>query len=216
MGRFDNRLRLRERVMGFFKSLARRAIVHPRSTLIVAAFVILCAAPGIRWLTLRTDGNAFVSPTASEVAYDKSIRDQFGIEDYIVVLVHSELPEGIFNPSTIQLVRRLTTEFAQIPGIGGSSVMSLATEPSFRLRQVSFIPQTLLEPPMTTKPELEQLRDDLRSIELYTGTLVSTDGDSTVVLIGVPSNTDRARLCGRVFDVIAATHSSSNEIAVTG
>ena len=44
--------------------------------------------------------------------------------------------------------------------------MSLATEPGFRLRPGTLVHPTLLEPPLKTKAEPDQLRDDLRRIEL--------------------------------------------------
>ena len=49
-------------------------------------------------LKLRTDGHALVSQNAPEVIYDKNIRDQFGIEDQMVVLIRSGHADGVFNP----------------------------------------------------------------------------------------------------------------------
>src|ERR1039457_1469316 len=159
-------------IAGFFGKLSRLAILHPRTVLVVAAAITLAAAPGMFRLTLRTDGHALVSPSAPEVQYDKSIRDQFGIEDEIVVLIRAAHTNGIFNPGTLQLVRDLTADFRKLPGINPSNVVSLATEPSFRLRLGTINPQQLLEPPLKSQAELDLLREDLRRIELYTGTLI--------------------------------------------
>jgi predicted RND superfamily exporter protein len=184
--------------------------------LLVAALVTLSAAPGVLRLKLRTDGHALVSARAPEVIYDKQIRDQFGIEDQLVVLVRSNGPDGIFNPRTLQLVRDLTAELAKLPGVNPSNVMSLATEPSFRSRPGSLLHQKLLEPPLQTEAELDQLRDDLRRIELYTGTLVANDGKSTVILVGVPAEGDRTALYRRVEELIASERVAPDNIAVTG
>jgi hypothetical protein len=184
--------------------------------LVTVAFITLAAAPGVRGLRLRTDGQALLAPGAPEVIYDAAIRRQFGIEDQLVVLVQSSHPDGIFNPGTVQLVRDLTAEFARMPGIKPGSVMSLATEPGFRFRPGTYDVHPLLEPALTNQAALAQLRDDLRRIELYTGTLVSTDGKSTVILIGTPSGTDHVRLYQKVSEVIAARRSGRDEIAVTG
>ena len=190
---FDIRSNLHGLVVGFFRSLAHCAIRHPRRVLAMAAVVTLVAAPGAAWLKLRTDGHALVTQNAPEVLYDKAIREQFGIEDDIVVLIRSGSADGIFNPGTVQLVRELTAAFMKLPGINPANVMSLATEPSFRFRPGTLVNQTLLEPPLKTKAELDQLRDDLRRIQLYTSTLVSTNGKATVILIGTPSGGDRTR-----------------------
>ena len=114
-------LKVQALVVPFFGSLSRYAIGHPRSVLAIAAVVTLAAAPGILRLKLRTDGHALVNPSAPEVRYDKEIRDRFGIEDNIVVVIRSGRPEGVFNPGTVQLVRELTAEFLKLPGINRSS-----------------------------------------------------------------------------------------------
>ena len=183
--------KFQELVIGFFRLLARYAIAHPGRVLVIAGVATLASAPGITRLKLRTDGNALIAPDAPEVLYDRSIRDQFGIEDNIVVLVRSEHGDGIFNPATVKVVRELTAELMRLPGINPTNVTSLATEPSFRMRPGTLVNQRLLEPPLQTKAELDQLREDLRRIELYTGTLVSTDGRATAILIGVPTGADR-------------------------
>jgi predicted RND superfamily exporter protein len=213
---FKAHIKLQPLVVGFFSSLSLHAIRHPKRVIVIAALITLAAAPGMLRLKLRTDGHALVSQNAPEVIYDKNIRDQFGIEDQMVVLIRSGHADGIFNPATLQLVRDLTAEFRTIPGINPSNVMSLATEPSFRLRPGTLIHETLLEPPLKSKVELNQLRDDLRRIELYTGTFVSADGKSTVILIGVPAGGDRTSLYEKVLNLITAKQSAPEDIAVTG
>ena len=205
-----------EWVVRFFSALSAHAIQHPRRVLVIAALVTLAAAPGVGWLRLRTDGHALVAQAAPEVVFDREIRQRFGIEDNLVVLIHTETAEGIFNPATVQLVRELTKEFVKLPGINPSHVLSLATEPSFRMRPASLIHQTLLEPPLKTAAELNQLREDLRQIQLYTGTFVSSDGKSTCILIGAPDRGDRTRLYENVLGVIAARGPVAEDISVTG
>ena len=167
-------------------------------------------------LKLRTDGRALVSADAPEVRYDQAIRNQFGIEDKIVVLIRATNADGIFNPGTLQLVRDLTADFRKLPGINPSNVLSLATEPSFRMRPGTVNPQRLLEPPLKTRAELDQLREDLRRIELYTGTLVSLEGTSTAILIGTPADCDRTRLYQQVREMVAGRQPAPEDIAVTG
>lgn len=200
----------------FFSGGSRLTLRRPGLALLLAAGVTLAAAPGMLRLQLRTDGHALVSPRAPEVQFDQAIRSQFGIEDEIVVLIRSAHTNGIFNPATLQLVRDLTADFQKLPGLNPSNIVSLATEPSFRLRPGTINPQRLLEPPLNTQPELERLREDLRRIELYTGTLVSMDGKSTAILIGTPAECDRTRLFERLKTRIAARPPAADEIAVTG
>jgi predicted RND superfamily exporter protein len=207
---------LHNRVVTLFRALAYFALHHPRRVLVVATVITMAAALGVVRLKLRTDGHALVSSTAPEVIADKTVRDHFGIHDQLVVLIRAHHADGIFNPATLQLVRDLTAAFKALPGGAPADVMSLATEPSFRLRPGRLIQQTLLELPLQTKSELEQLRDDLRRIELYNGTLVSGDGQSTVILVGVPAGADRAQFYGKVRQIVTTKNAAPGEIAVTG
>ena len=206
----------RQLIAEFFGRLPRHAIRRPWTALMFAACVTLAAAPGLLRLQLRTDGHALVSPDAPEVRFDQSIRKQFGIEDEIVVLIRSAQTNGIFNPATLQLVRDLTVDFRKLPGINPSNIISLATEPSFRLRPGTINPQRLLEPSLTTPAELDRLREDLRRVEIYTGTLVSLDGKATAILIGTPAECDRTRLFEELKKLIGARQPVPEEIAVTG
>src|SRR5258705_4549151 len=166
-------LKLHKLVIGFFASLANYSIANPKRVLLLVSILTLTMAPGIPRLKLRTDGHALVAANAPEVLYDNQIRAKFGIEDNLVVLLRSKHPDGIFNRDTLQLVRELTADFKKLPGIDPVNVMSLATEPSFRMRPGTLIHQDLVEPPLKTKAELDLLRDDPRRIELYNSTLVS-------------------------------------------
>jgi hypothetical protein len=213
---FDVQSKPRQLVVRFFSSLSHYAIRRPKPALVIAVIVTLTAALGVFRLKLRTDGHALVPQSAPEVIYDKTIRDQFGIEDQVVVVIRSDSTEGIFNPSTLQLVRDLTAEFMRMPDIHSAHVMSLATEPGFHLRPGTLTHQTLLEPQHRTKAQLGQLREDVRRIGLYTGTLVSADGKATVVLIGVPAGCDCVKLYSEVLQIIAAKQPVPEEIGVTG
>ena len=213
---FKAQLKLRLWVVGFFGSWSRAAIGHPRRTLVLTALVTLAAVPGLFRLKLRTDGHALIPPHAPEIQYDQTIRNQFGIHDQLVVLVQPHQTNGIFNPATLQLVRELSAEFLKIPGVTAADLISLATEPGFRLRPGSIAFQKMLEPPLQTSAELEQLRDDLRRIGMYTGTLVSADGQATVILVGVPTGGDRAQFYQTVRTLIAGHTNATDEIAVTG
>ncbi|HSU57296.1 MAG TPA: MMPL family transporter [Candidatus Dormibacteraeota bacterium] len=178
--------------------------------------VTLAAVPGLFRLQLRTDGHALVAGNAPEVLYDRTIRNRFGIEDNIVVLIRSSHPEGIFNRATIERVRDLSTALAGMPGINRSNVLSLATEPSFRLRPGTLIHENLLDRPLNTKPELDQLREDIRRIELYTGTFVGRDGKSTVILVGVPPDGERGKIYRQILELVSSKDSGEDEVMVTG
>ncbi|MCP4662911.1 MAG: MMPL family transporter [bacterium] len=196
-------------------SLPHSSIQGPRKILLIAALVTLAAAAGLPRLKLRTGGQALVPAAAPEVRYDRAIRGEFGVRDPIVVLISSADPDGIFNPVTLRLVRDLTTDFLGIDGVRPEDVLSLATELSFRWRRGTLRKRTFLEQLPETAGEIAQLRDDLRRIELYDGTLVARDAGSTAILIGAPEGS-RLALCRRIRELAARALPPGNTVEVIG
>jgi predicted RND superfamily exporter protein len=190
--------------------LYRPSIHHPKTVLVLAALVTLSIVPSVRHLRLRTDGHALVPADAPAVRYDQAIREEFGVEDPIVVVIHSDQRDGIFNVHTLELVRDLTADFGRMPGIRAANLFSLATEHSSRVVPGTLRFRRFLEPVPQTPAELGRLREDLRRIRLYTGTLVSSDEHDTTIMIGTPGGADRTGMYEAVQAIIAARRLGGN------
>jgi predicted RND superfamily exporter protein len=203
-----------------FSSLSNFSIKHAWLTILLIGVSLIIVSPGLSRLKLRTDGQALLKRSAPEAEYDTAVREKFGLEDQIVVLIQAAEPQGIFTPETLQLIRDLTSQVSNVPGVSSNHVMSLANEPGFRMKPGTLIHENLLDAPLKTKAELDQLRDDLRRIELYTSTLVSLNGQATVILVGVPEQADRTRFYERIKELVAERQSrreaGAPTLAVTG
>jgi hypothetical protein len=99
---------------GFFGAFPRFAIRFPRCALWLTILIIIASIPGLNRLKLRTDAQTLAPVGDAKVEFDRAIRQKFGIEDQMVVIIRAPGPEGIFNPVTIKLVRDLTAAFARL------------------------------------------------------------------------------------------------------
>lgn len=207
---------MRDSGLRLFRALARAAIAHPILALSSVALVSLISAPGIWRLKLRTDGHALLTENAPEVVCDQAIRQRFGIDDNIVALVTSHDPNGIYNRATLGLVRDLTAEFKGLPGVDPSAVISLATEPGLHFTSGWGENLGLIEPALSDPDGPARLRKDLAGIEIYTGTLVSTDGTCAAILVGIPPGLNREQFYEEILGAIGKHRDGTNTIAVTG
>lgn len=183
-----------ERLFGF-------AVRHPWRVLAVAIVLTGAALPGLARLTLRTDGHALVDPAHPAVREDAALRAIFPVPDPLLVLIETDHERGIYNPHTLEIVRRLTERLAVCPGV--QSVTSLATEPGDRFRPGTLLYQTLLEEFPDTIERTERLREDVRALRLFHGTLVGLDERSTTVLVRVDSGVERLEVLACVTTLIA-------------
>ena len=177
---------------------------------------VLSMAPGLLRLELRTDGRALVPPDDPAIALDREAREAFGLRDPLLVVLETRHPDGIFNPGTLSRLERLTRELATLPGLDAGHIQSLATErsPRFKLGDSSF--KGLLEPPATTPERLAELREDVDSIDILHGTLVSYDRKAAAVLIGVPDSSDRTELYHRVSETARQSETGGDRVSVVG
>lgn len=184
--------------------------------MLAAALATGAVAPGVLRLELRTDGHALVPPDDPAVVSDRAIREEFLTEDPIVILITTTHADGIFNAHTVALVQELTDELRALPGVRPEDVFSLATEHGHRVQTGTLLFRRLLEPLPVQPQELRQLRDDLRGIGLYNGTLVAYDEKSTAVMLGVPPGADRLRWLQLIRDLVRAKGELPEQMHIIG
>jgi uncharacterized protein len=196
--------------------LYRFSLRRPRLVVAIAALVTLAMAPGALRLTLRTDGHSLVPTGAAAVRYDQAIRDEFSIEDPIVVSIRSPHPDGVFNTGTLTLIRDLTARIQALDGLRADSVLSLSTERADRVYPGTLVFRPFLDPVPATPKEMARLRGDLAAVGLYTGTLVSFDGTMAAIFVGAPNGSDRTELARALGEVVRAAGPVPEEIHVIG
>jgi predicted RND superfamily exporter protein len=197
-------------------ALTRASIRHPARTLAVTLLLTAAAAPGLVRLRLQTDGHALVPRADPAVVYDREVRRSFGVRDPIVVVVRSGDPAGIFNPATLRRVRDLSGDLGRLAGVGSSGLTSLATEPGFRFAPGTLKPRALLAPLPQTPAEIQALRDDLRRIRTYDGTLIGAAGHATALLVDTPPGADRTAFYHRVRELALPRAGGLDGVEVLG
>jgi predicted RND superfamily exporter protein len=196
--------------------LPEYAIRRPRVVLAAAAALTLLAAAGAARLRLRTDGHALVPADDPAVQLDASVRREFGLQDPLVVLLRARHRDGIYNPATLRLVADLTSSLGLLPGVDPGAVRSLATEVADRFRPGTLERRRLLEPVPETAEQIDALRGDVEAIGLLAGTLISDDGASTAILVGVPRGSDASALVVAAQDALARADTAGHDVAVLG
>lgn len=194
---------------------------RPRIAVAALLFVVLAMAPGLARLQLRTDGHSLVPPDDPAIALDREARRTFGLKDPLLVVVETRHPAGIYNAATLDLVRRLTSELAALPGLGPGDVQSLATESGGGFYPGGFRFRPLLDPPPRTAERLAEVRGDVEAIDILHGTLVSKDRRATAILVGVPgpsegSAVDRTALYHRVAAISLRHETATDRTSVVG
>jgi uncharacterized protein len=157
---------------------------HPVPVLVIGAIVVLATGSGIFRLTRNTSPDAFIPPNHPALAGKQRVDAQFGLTEPMAVGIIRDAPGGIFNPKTLTLIRDLTQAIKQLPHVGPSDVLSLATESGVyfdRNGEPGF--DRLMKQVPADATGCEALKQDMLSYKLYRGTLVAADGSAACILI---------------------------------
>ncbi|MEO6194725.1 MAG: MMPL family transporter [Thermoanaerobaculia bacterium] len=192
---------------------------RPRVALALMLALVLAMAPGLFRLKLKIDGHSLVPPDDPAIAADREARQVFGLRDPLLVVLDTGRPGGIFNPSTLERLERMTRVLQALPGVGPENVVSLATEHAPRFSPGSYEFRRLLEPPPRTPDRLAEVREDVEAIDIFHGTLVSYDRRAAAILVGVPppgGRIDRAALYHRTVAVTRPYAAAGERVSVVG
>lgn len=203
--------------MDAWSRISRAAVAAPERVLWVAAAVLLALAPGLTRLTIQTDGLALVPVHAPEVETDRAMRERFAFADQIAVVVRTDDPRGIYNPTTVRRIKEISDTLEAIPGLAGR-VTSLATERSDRVYVGTMTFQPWLDPLPTDAEALARLRRDLDAAQVYTGTLIAADPatSAAAILVDVDRDRERGRLYHTIREALADRGDADDEVLIVG
>jgi len=119
-------------------------------------------------------------PSADEnrTFYDKT-RKLFGNDDTLLLAINR--PGGVFEPSFLSALLRITTRIGEIEGV--QRVVSLANAPNIRAVGGDLEVAPLYDEPPTDPAEIERVRRDALRSPVFRGSLLGEDGTTTGIAI---------------------------------
>jgi len=170
------------------ESIIRRYVTwitkHPylivTTVFIITAFLAFKAKD----LHLEMDSDRLLPKDHPTVILGDRIKETFNGK-YLVVL-NLEVKSGtVYNPVTLDKVKRITEKVKELPGIIESNVLSIASSNIKDIKGTAEgmeVNQFMEEVP-TTEQQLAQLRDRINSDPNYKGVLVSLDDKSATIIL---------------------------------
>lgn len=164
------------------ESWFRFVVRHRVAVLAIGLVTMLAGAAGASRLVKDTSADAFIDPRNPALLYRKRVEASFGVTDPIVVAVFAGEERGIYAPSVLELVRRLTKQVAALPQVDPAKTVSIATEKWIRGTAEGMDVTALLGEGTITADSAARLREAIADSPLYHGSLVSADGRATLIV----------------------------------
>jgi predicted RND superfamily exporter protein len=178
----------------------RVVLDHPFLTLLVASCIIFFFVLQVPKFKLDASDDSLVLENDADLYYHRQISDRYGGNDILVVTYTAK--DNLFLPSTLADLKSLRDELRQLQGV--SSVTTILDVPLLLTSGVTMTDladaeklRTLENAPVEKSIALEEFNDN----PLYRGRLVSPDGKTTALLLGLPLDQENRVLLKRRFEL---------------
>ncbi len=179
--------------------MIRWVIAAPRMVLAIVLLVSVVALIGLRQgLTLDASAFTFIEREGAAMEEFRQARRHFGSDDYLIVAVADR---DIYDPATLKRLRRLHQQISQMEGI--VEVVSLSNVPYARSEAEGASLEMLLPANLDDQARIAEARRIAASDRLYSGNVVSADGQTAALNVRFSGDLDSVRrtaLSQRVYD----------------
>ncbi len=184
----------------------------------IALGVLFMAAGGafLPRLTKDTRSEAFIPPGHPSLLYRDQVKEIFGLADPMVVAIVNEGPTGIFNPTSLQLVQRLSDEIARVPGIDPDRITSLATENDIIGTADGMLVEPFWETPPQSQADADGVRAAIADFELYQGNIVARDGTATLIIAEMLTTADEQAVYEQLAQLGQDASTEADRVHVAG
>lgn len=156
----------------------------PKLIIILTVAITVFLALQLKHLRWETDARVYLPKGHPAIHYDEKVADLFGVKDSLIIGIVNE-EKGIFNPNTLERIKRITDRIAMLPGVIANRPVDIASLSSAAVfsgdeQSIGSVP---LMPEVPRDPAaIEQLRALVyANADLFVGNLVSADGKAAMI-----------------------------------
>ena len=177
------------------------SIEHPKLTIFLILLLTLIFATQFPKVKTDTDPKNML-PASSEVrVYNDQVEKTFNLhKDMIVVGIVKE--QGIFDPSTLEKIERITDKILKLQGVVLEDVTSFTTADNVVAEGNNLTVQPLLTKIPETEEEMESFKKSLYDNPIWLGRLISKDGKTTAIYVPLEPGANGKEIAEKIKKII--------------
>lgn len=196
------------------KSLTEFSINHRWIVIGIVAVITVFFALQLPKIKIDTNPENMLEADEPVRVFDRQVKDEFGISDFIAVGVVSE--EGAFNQQTLANVYNIIEEVKDIDGVIADDIMAPSTVDDIRQTSDGVLKvETLLEEEPTSDEQAQYVLGRIKNNPILRGKLGSDDGKALAMFIPIESKDMSYRISNEIRDIISR-HSSGEKYYIAG
>ncbi len=203
-------MKLRERLIDV-------SIRYPRTVVAVVVVLVLGLGSQIPRIVIDTDPENMLPADQPSRVFHNQVKKDFNLHDIIVVgVVNEEDPDGVFNPSSLEKIHRLTGHIEQIEGVIRPDLLSVSTVDNISQGGPGVVRfDWLMRDPPETREEALAIRAAAERLPMIQGTLLSEDGKAITIYVPIEEKSQSHRIATEIAAFVADL-SGTEQYFITG
>lgn len=191
------------------------AVEHPRSIFWLTGILCLVALAFMPRITVDTDPENMLPHSNPARVLHEEVKQRFGLSDMVVVGIVNE--QGVYNPTTLGKLHKLSEEALKIEGVIADDLMSLSLSDNITQGgpgEISF--HWMMRQPPANQAEAEQISAWVERLPLLNNTLVSGDKKAVGMYIPIVAKDQSYRVYQELLAVIDGFEPGDEQFHITG
>ena len=182
------------------KKLSYFSIKYPKTVIILTLILTGVFLYQFPKANIDTDPENMLEAHQTDRLFYDQIKKDFGIRDMIVLGITDE--EGIFQPSTLARIARITDEILKIEGVIVEDVISFTTTDNVTSEDGLMKVSRIMEAVPRTDEEVESIRTGVYDNPLFVEKIVSKDGDAVALYIPIQQKDMSYRISKEIETIV--------------
>lgn len=192
------------------------AIQHSKATLWGVLVITLLVGALISQIKIDTDPENMLPHDQPERLVHDEIKKRFSLHDMIVVGVVNNSADGIFNPSTLNNIEKITSHINDIDGVIQKDLMSLSNVDNITQEGPGTIRfQWMMKQAPTNSESAKAIREAVNRLPLFHNTLVAETGKAAAIYVPIKAK-DLSHQISKDIESFTNTLIGEDQFHITG
>lgn len=198
------------------QSLLKFSMMKPKWVFIITLLVTAITGAMIPNIVVDTDPENMLAEDQASRVYHNDVKERFDLYDIIVVGAVNHSEQGIYNPKSLQAIKRLTDGIAEIEGVVAPDMMALSTVDNISQEGPGTIRfEWLMKEAPETQSEADWINQQVERLPLLQGTLASADDKATAIYVPIIDKDESYRISKQIESLISKLD-SNDDYHITG
>ncbi|MBD3380050.1 MAG: MMPL family transporter [Candidatus Omnitrophica bacterium] len=200
-----------------FRRIIKFSVDRPKVVMGIIAVLVFVSLIQFPKMKVDTDPENMLPGNEEARVFHHRVKEEFGLYDLIVLgVVNEDHPEGVFNPSTLEKVYKITERIKGVEGVISHELISLSTKDDIEQAGPGAVRfKWLMGQPPYDKEEALKIRKRAMENPLFYGTLVSENGKALSVYVPIEKKDMSYRISGEIKQIISE-YPGSEDYYITG